>query len=93
MKAEVAILTMNGDKILWFYQVQQQFQFFLAAVPVDMDLCQLVVQDLSPLLEEIVYSPVNQRFIAGNGCCRKHYGIAPLDMNMGMVSVSHAHQG
>ena len=48
----MAIFTVNRHEELWFNQIQQQFQLFLAAVPVDMDLGYLIVQNCSPLLEK-----------------------------------------
>ena len=92
MKAQVPILTVNGHEEFWLDQVQQQFQLFLTAMPVNMDLRYLIVKYLSPLLEKVIHRPIDHRLVTRYRRCRNKHGVAAVDMNLGMVPICYADQ-
>src|SRR4030043_2125829 len=90
----MAILTMNRNKEFRLNQTEQKLQLFLAAMPMDMNLSQLVIDYVGTLTEKAVRSLADQCLIAGNRSCRNHHSVATdyLASTTG-VTVSHAHQG
>src|ERR1700674_4913875 len=87
MQLELPIFAVDGDEIFRPYQVDDELQFFLAAVSADVDRRgrAVVVDDEGFAPEQVVHHAVDGFFISGNDARRQHDGIAFFDFRVLVV--------
>src|SRR5579862_3693972 len=87
MQLELPVFAMNGDKIFWLYQIDDQLQFLLAGMSANMHWrgSAVFVYHVCLAPEEVIDHAVNRLLVAGNDSRRKHDCVALLDLGVFVV--------
>ena len=85
--AQVAIVAVNGDEVLGPHQIDEQAQFFLAAVAADVDeaVGAVVADDVGVAAAEVVDDAEDALLVAGNDARAEHHGVAGVDVGVLVV--------
>ena len=90
---EVAIVAVDGDKILGHCEAQHEFEVFLARVASHVNRLRAAVEDVRAQTKEAVNGASDDGFVAGDGICRDDHGVALFDAHLLMRAVRHSNQG
>src|SRR5260370_36583838 len=82
----MAVFGVNGNEILWLYQVQDKFWFFLAGVAGDVNgAAGVVVIDERAATEHVVEHAENGFFVSGNDAGREDDAVVFVDGDEAMI--------
>src|ERR1700674_468115 len=89
VQLELPVFAVDGDEIFRPYEVDDELQFFLAAVSADVNrrVRAVVIDDECFASEQVVHHAVDGFFVTGNNARRQHDGIAFFDF--GVLVVIH----
>src|SRR5260370_2459913 len=90
----MAVFGVNGNEILWLYQLQDKFLFFLAGVAGDVNgSAGVVVIDESAATEHVVEHAENCFFVSGNDAGREHDAVVFVAADEAMIVDRDAGKG
>ena len=90
---QMALLTVNGDKVAGLGQGVDDLQLLAAGVARDVQALQLVVDHVGALAVKLVDDAGDGLFIAGNGGSGNDDLIAGLDLHLAVAGEGHTVQG
>src|SRR5512147_161552 len=87
---EVAVLAVHGNEVFRLDQGEHELQLFLGRMARDVDLGHLLVEDLGPVLEQVVDDPHDAALVARDHLGREHDSVALLDLEVLVFVRGHA---
>ena len=92
MLAEHTVFAVHRDKVMRFCQRKHHLQFFLTGMAGDMQRCVAIINDLCPLLEQLVYDAADRDLIARDCRGGDNNAVARVDRDLLVFGKCHAVQ-
>ena len=92
MLAEHTVFAVHRDEVVRLCQCKHHLQFFLTGVTGNVQRRVAVINDLCPLLEQLVYDAADRDLIAWDGRGGDNNAVARVDRDLLVLGKCHAMQ-